>query len=138
MENKWNVPLVAGLILLVLSVLFALQNVMRYQLGLAVPLDPYSMLYGSTGGGIGKGLVDMLVVGGPLFAIALFLLPYTRISLHTMSDDPEAALTLNVSLGRVNKLVYLLGVACFVLLGIFVIYFFAENWACIVGQAVSC
>jgi len=138
MENKLRVPFAAGVILLALSGLFALQNIVRYELGLAVPPDPYSLLYQSAGSAVGQGLVDVLIVGGPLVAIVLFLLPYTRINIQTTSSNPDTALALNISLGRVNKLVFVLGAVCVVLLGLFTLYFFAENWACIIGQAVSC
>lgn len=77
--------------------------------------------------------VEGMIVVGPLVGLALALVPWLRRRALFLTDG--RTILVQSRAGRLTLAVASIGL---VLSVIFVTYFFAENWACIVGQAISC
>jgi len=77
--------------------------------------------------------VDGVVVLGPLLGLALALVAWLR--QPTIRTQAGRAALLRTSTGRLTITVLAVGL---LLTLAFVAYFFTENWACLVGQAVAC
>jgi hypothetical protein len=133
MKPKQTIPTLLGLALLAYSGFFVIFNVLKYNLGLPLPFDPFSGLSGSTNPTLWHIALNALVLFGPIVALALFLLPSVTLRVDLKSDQ-----LLTVSLLKSGRLTLILIAACLGLLAVFFLYLLGENLPCLIGQQLIC
>lgn len=133
MKSKQTIPTILGLVLLAYSGFFVIYNVLKYNLGLPLPFDPFSGLNASAGASLWPLFWNALIVFGPIAALALFLLPSVRLRIDLKGDQ-----LLTVSIIKSGRRTLILSAACIGLLAVFFLYLVGENLACLIGQQVIC
>lgn len=112
---------------------FVLANVLQYVVGLPLPWNPYAALSDAVQGTPLRYVYDLVIVGSPVAAFGLLLLP----NLHVSRSQLEGELA-NIVIRRGTAPVMLLMLGCVLVLAIMGVYFFSENLPCILGQQLSC
>lgn len=131
MKEKLSPAVVLGGVALVLPALFVLENVLYYELNVALPFR----LFGSPAWESLPSLVsDVLIIGGVALGVLLTAWPLGR-------DAVQSRASGNLNVGvllrayPISSGVLILGLL--VLMAI-TLYLFAENWPCLTGVAPSC
>lgn len=139
MENSQNrLPAIIGGLLLLPPALFALLNILEYQLGVPVSWQPFAWLTADMANSVTDDVLDIAFVSLPLVALVVLALPMLHITLSRAEEGSGAWLTGHLTIQRTNRLSLALIGACLLVGFIFVAYFIGENWACLVGRAVAC
>ncbi|MCI0398489.1 MAG: hypothetical protein L0322_26660 [Chloroflexi bacterium] len=133
MQRRETIFVLLGALFLLFSFSFAAVNVLKYSLGFSNLWDPFAPLSAETTPWLVRQVFDAFILGGPALALALFLLPRLHLRLDWSGDE---VLTVVIRKGAPWSLV-LMGL-CLVVGGVFVLYFLAENWACLIGQQLAC
>ena len=125
--------LATGALLLAYSSTFALINILKYNLGFSNLWNPFTMIVDNPNPGFITEGLGLLLVIAPAIALLLFILPQVQLTFN-WAGDPLLTLTIH----KGSRLSLMLVGLCLFVGGLFVLYFFAENWACLVGNQLRC
>ena len=134
MVRQNSLATAVGSAFLVVPVLFIVANVLEYEIGVALPWNPFDAIYGGRDHTAWTYFLDALIVFGPVLGFATLLAPITRVMWHV--DRGGVAVTVNVRRGGWVTLGLIdLSVTATAILGAYLV---AENLPCILGQQVKC
>lgn len=122
-----------SLLLLAAPLSFLGAVLLKEGLGIGVPFDWVDAYYSDPAYWLLHDLLDLLVVAGPLAALALLLAGLLRIELR-----PDAESLLRVTLVRSARWRYVVLIVALGAATILIGYGIAENLPCLLGQRVSC
>jgi hypothetical protein len=133
MKPKQTIPTFIGLALLAYSGFFVIFNVLKYNLGIPLPFDPFSSLGENANISIWPIVWNALVIFGPVVALAFFLLPTV-----TLRVDLKSEQIITVSVLKTSRLNLILIAVCLGLMAVFFLYLVGENLPCLIGQQLIC
>ena len=133
MQRRQTIFLAAGLIFLLHSLAFLLFNVLRYEIGISLPWDPYAAVTDYTQPSLWPDLFNISILLGPGFAFGLFLWPMIDVQLNWRQDQ-----FVTITINKGSRAGLLLMAACLVIFGLFMVYLVAENLPCLLGQQLRC
>ena len=133
MSRKQAVPYFLGVLLLIYSFSFAGFNILKYNLGVKIAWEPFAFITDNAQPTLFHVILNLLIVLGPVLAIALFALPMVSLRFDWQSDQFA---TIVISKG--NRLTYVLIALCLLVGGIFVLYVIGENLPCLIGSQLRC
>lgn len=132
MQEKASVRMAASMALLVIPVTFVLVNVWQYELGLGLLFNPYDLVYGRSD--VLDMVLDVLIIFGPVVAIALNLLPTVRAVRIRLAETTFVIEIPRKISGGTIALVIVGALFMAIMFG----YALAENWECIIGLRAYC
>ncbi len=112
---------------------FVAVNLLQYEVGVDLPWNPWDTLLDATENTPGRIPVDLLILFGPVIAIAAFLLPMLKISFGGDDQQIVTVFVRRTSLTRIVVIAASVGV-----MAILGTYLFFENLPCILGEQVTC
>lgn len=133
MQARQRIATLIGLVFLIYSGSFAALNVLKYNLGVQLPFDPFAGLTDSASPTLWIIAWNGLIILGPVLAFALFLLPSLKMKFDFAGDE-----RITVSFRKGSRLGLILMGASLLLFGLFCLYFIGENFACLTGEQLSC
>jgi hypothetical protein len=110
-----------GTLLLAIPLLFVGLNVLEYEMGIAVPWNPFNSLLDSASGLV-RIFFEGMIIFGPLLAIGAFLLPNVQFRWKPSEDEIAA-----IGIRRVSGLSLVLTALSVLVLLILGIYLVGEN-----------
>ena len=132
MTAKWEPRLATiGFGLLLLPVLFVLHNTLTYDVGLGYPLQAAIETAFSTS--LFDAISTVVILGGPLLAVALNSAILLRITLKRDRDDLVSTIRLRRSPWNLAVVA-----AAGLLLATVTAYLIFENWSCLTGAQAAC
>ena len=114
------------------AVLFVAANILKHGVGadgLSAVLGPFA----EPGDGVADVLVSVMVIGGPMLALAIALAPIVRIRFGHIDETIEATVSLRTEWQRVA-----IAIVSMAVLGVLGAYLVTENADCWFGAAVHC
>jgi hypothetical protein len=114
------------------AVLFVVANILKHGVGadgLTEVLGPFA----EPGDGVADVLVSVLVIGGPMLALAIALAPIIRVRSGHIDETIEATVSLRTEWPRVA-----IAIVSMAVLGVLGAYLVTENADCWFGAAVHC
>lgn len=118
---------------LLISSLFATINILRYEIGIPVPWDPFDPLYRAARAASLHILLDGIILFGPVIALGAFALPLLEFRAGAERSGLGGVVIQKAGRGRLA----LIGLSLLVVT-VFAVYLIGENLPCILGQQVSC
>jgi hypothetical protein len=134
MKTKNLLPLAGGMALLVPAILFLILVFLGYALDISRVRQPFDLFYGAPQFTGWSRVADIFVLGGPVAAVLLNIVPFFR----ALKIHPEGKGTASISLSSVRWASIAILAVGLVLMAVFAAYFFTENWQCIIGAKASC
>jgi hypothetical protein len=133
MTGRKSFPFAVGVVVLAFPALFAVLNILQYQMGVGLPWNPFEALYARLGSGLASDALDMAIAASPLLALALFLLPSVSVRIRP-GDDQLASVVIH----KTSRAELALIAACLLVVAVFIAYLAAENLPCLLGQQLTC
>ena len=131
-ENALTTTL--GSAFLAVPLLFIAVNVLKYELGVPLPWNPFDSIYEGIGHTPLTFFFDALIVFGPLAGLAFLVVPLTRIDWSLNRN--EIAFSISVRRGGPVTLgIIAIAITAIAVLGAYVV---AENLPCILGREMRC
>ena len=132
--NRIPLSSVISFLLLLVPALFISVNVLEYELGIPIAWNPFEAIYDGGESSLLTYTVDASIVLGPVLAVAVLVIPLTRVRLD--SDRHGFALTITVHKSTWAHIgLIVLSVLTIAVMGTYLV---AENLPCILGQQTTC
>ncbi len=133
MRLRQVIPNLLGAALLLFSGSFVVFNVLKYNMGLGIPFDPFAPLMERAGAPVWSAFWNGLIIGGPLAAFLLFLASALEFDLNF-----KKVRLADVLEHRHGRLALILMAACAALFAVYCLYFVGENLPCLLGRQLAC
>jgi hypothetical protein len=133
MKSKQLISTILGLFFLAYSGSFVAFNVLKYNMGVNLPADPFAVLTDFGRPTVWTQIGNGLLIAGPLLALFLFLLPRMQVNFDLQGEQ-----LVTISLNRGGRINIVLSLVSLGLLALFGLYFVAENFACLLGSQLTC